>query len=257
MSLLQSFVLPCFQSSDVPVETLLTEAKSMGYAAVETWGWDETLDELAATAERVGLKLVSVTGHESIDDGLNDPRQHDRIEEELRRSIDKASELGIPGVICFSGTRRPGLSDLEGLRHFAKGARRITPYAEEKGVNLNLEILNSRVDHPRYMADTVDWALAAVEMVGSPRLKVLFDVYHVQIMEGDIIRNLRKCMPHIGHVHTAGNPGRNELDDTQELNYKGISNTLREGAYAGYVGHEFFPRGERMAALRQAFEACA
>ena len=122
-------------------------------------------------------------------------------------------------------------------------------------MSLNLEVLNSRVDHPGYMADTVDWAVAACEAVASPRLRILFDVYHVQIMEGDLIRNLRRAAPYLGHVHAAGNPGRNELDDDQEIGYRAVGRELRRLGYEGFVGHELFPKGDRLSALRSAYEA--
>lgn len=266
----QSFCLPCFRPTGMPLVDLFREARSIGYAATEIWRPEasagsapreagatggESLEEIHDLAASAGLAVASFTGHDSIDDGLNDPDQWDRIEGELVASIDRAAALGIPGVIVFSGTRRPGLSDAYGLALFAQGARRVVRHAEERGVNLNLEVLNSRVDHPRYMADTVDWAIAACETVNSPRLKILFDVYHVQIMEGDLLRGLRRASAHLGHVHTAGNPGRHEMDDEQEINYRAVGRELVRLGYDGFVGHELFPKGDRIAALRSSFEA--
>ena len=257
----QSFCLPCFRQASQPLSDLFQTAKEIGYAAVELWSppdpstGQETLEEIHALATQAGLEVSSFTGHNSIDHGLNDPSQWERIELELTQSIDRAAELQIPGIICFSGTRRPGISDAYGLSLFIKGARKIVRHAEERGVNLNLEVLNSRVDHPGYMADTVDWAIAACEGVNSPRMKILFDVYHVQIMEGDLIRNLRRAAPYLGHVHTAGNPGRNEMDDGQEINYRAIGRELNRLSYEGFVGHELFAKGDRMAALHSSFEA--
>ena len=266
----QSFCLPCFRRKDQPLDELFQEAKAIGYAATELWRPEstgnsapreasapgsESLEEIVEGAKSAGLAVASFTGHDSIDDGLNDPSQWDRIEHELVQSIDRAARLAIPGVICFSGTRKPGVSDLFGLAQFVRGIRRVVHHAEERAVNLNLEVLNSRVDHPRYMADTVDWAIAACEAVGSPRLRMLFDVYHVQIMEGDLIRSLRRAAPYLGHVHTAGNPGRHELDDAQEINYRAIGRELTRLRYEGYVGHELFAQGDRLAALRSSFEA--
>jgi hydroxypyruvate isomerase len=258
----QSFCLPCFRSADVPLDALLREARSIGYAATEIWapgeeGTPGCLEEVADAAGSAGLAIASFTGHESIDNGLNDPAEADRIEAELIASLDRAARVGVPGIICFSGTRRPGVSDAEGLAHFVRNVRRVIRHAEEREVNLNLEVLNSRVDHPRYMADTVDWAIAACAAVESRRLRVLFDVYHVQIMEGDVVRRLRRAAPFLGHIHTAGNPGRHELDDGQELNYRFIANELRTMGYDGYIGHELFPRGNRLEALRGAYRVCA
>jgi hydroxypyruvate isomerase len=271
----QSFCLPCFRQKDQPLAELFREAKAIGYAATELWRPEpsasssasssapreagapaaESLEAIVEEANRAGLAVASFTGHDSIDDGLNDPSHWERIECELVESLDRAARLSIPGVICFSGTRRPGLSDAYGLAHFIKGIRRLIRHAEERDVNLNLEVLNSRVDHPQYMADTVDWAIAACEAVDSPRLRVLFDVYHVQIMEGDLIRALRRAAPYLGHVHTAGNPGRHELDDAQEINYRAIGRELTRLGYDGYVGHELFAKGDCMTALRSSFEA--
>lgn len=250
----QSFCLPCFQSEDRPLADLFAEAKRIGYAATELWGPDN-LEDIHEAAKSAGLAIASFTGHESIDHGLNDPEQWERIEGELVASIDRAAKLSIPGVICFSGARRKGLSDAYGLARFVEGARRVVRHAEERGVDLNLEILNSRVDHPHYMADTVDWAIAACVAVASPRLKILFDVYHVQIMEGDLIRNLRRAAPYVGHIHTAGVPGRHELDDEQEINYRALGRELARLGYERYVGHELFARGDKLGALRSAFEA--
>ena len=253
----QSFCIPCFRTADQPLAELFRHAREIGYGATELWMPDspDHLREIVATAHAEGLKVASFTGHDSIDRGLNDPDQWDRIESELVASINLANELGIPGVICFSGNRRPGVSDALGLAYFLQGVRRILPHAEAKGINLNLEVLNSRRDHPGYMADTVDWAIAACVGANSPRLKRLYDVYHVQIMEGNVIESLRRAAPYLGHIHTAGVPGRHELDDAQELSYRAIATALRELGYEGYVGHELFPRGDRKEALRQAFLA--
>jgi hydroxypyruvate isomerase len=254
----QSFCLPCFRQPEHPLDNLFEIASSIGYSAVELWSpptSGESIEEIYEKARSAGLVISSFTGHDSIDNGLNDPEHWRRIEHELIQSIDLAAKLNVPGIICFSGTRRPGLSDAYGISLFIKCARKIVRHAEEMGVNLNLEVLNSRVDHPMYMADTVDWAIAACEGVGSPRMKLLFDVYHVQIMEGDLIRSLRRAAPYLGHVHTAGNPGRNEMDDDQEINYRAIGRELVRLGYDGYVGHELFAKGDRIAALRSSYLA--
>lgn len=133
----------------------------------------------------------------------------------------------------------------------------MAPYAEKHGVNLNVELLNSRVDHPLYQADHTDWGVALCEMVGSERVRLLYDIYHMQIMEGDLIRSIRKNIAHIGHFHTAGNPRRQDLDDTQELNYTGICRAIDEAGYDLYVGHEFTPVGDRLEAARHAFRVCS
>jgi hydroxypyruvate isomerase len=197
-----------------------------------------------------------MSGHNSLPDGLNNTDNHDRIEAELRESIDVAAANGVTGLICFSGNRIPGVGDQEAIANTAAGLRRAAPYAEAKGVNLNLELLNSKVDHAGYQCDHSAWGLAVLEQVNSPNVKLLYDIYHMQIMEGDVIRTMTSNLDAIGHIHTAGNPGRNELDDNQELNYRGICSALIAAGYEGYVGHEFRPRGEVVASLRQAFELC-
>jgi len=254
MPVKQSVCYPLF--AEIPVDDFCRTAAEIGLSAIELWGWDESLDGIVETAKKHGLVMASMCGHESLPDGLNKAENHDRIEGELRVSIDKASELGIPGVICFSGNRNPGQSDLEGMITCARGLRRIAPYAEEKGINLNVELLNSKVDHPGYQCDTTDCGLARCEMVNSRRVKLLFDIYHMQIMEGDIIGNIRKGIDWIGHFHTAGNPDRHDLDDDQELNYRGICRAIAATGYDLYVGHEFSPKGDKIEALKKAFALC-
>jgi hydroxypyruvate isomerase len=258
MSFKQSFCFPIFKNAAPSLDELFASAAEFGYPATEFWGWDDGSDAAVDAAHRAGLEIASFTGHDGIQSGLNDASQHDRILLELEISIRMAEKIRCPGVICFAGERINGQTDYEGMVVAATALRRIAPLAEELGVNLNLEILNSRVDHFNYVGDTVEWGTALCEMVQSSRVKILFDIYHVQIMQGDVIRRLRAAMPHIGHVHTAGNPGRNEMDDTQELNYRGIAAALSASGYRDYVGHEFFPKGaDKLAALKDAFDLFA
>jgi len=256
MRIKQSVCYPMYKEKGVSLDDFCRQIADIGYRAIELWNWDDSLDEIAGTAHRHGLAVASVRGHASLPDGLNKYENHDRIETELRVSIDKAAQLGIPGLICFSGNRNHGQSDLEGMIACARGLRRIAPYAEEKGINLNVELLNSKVNHPGYQCDRTDWGLGLCEMVDSPRVKLLFDIYHMQIMEGDVIRNIRKAIDHIGHFHTAGNPERRDMDDDQELNYRGICRAIAAAGYGLYVGHEFSPKGDKIEALRKAFEIC-
>ncbi len=252
----QSVCYPIFQS-ELPLTDLFARIADIGFDAVELWSFDERLPEIVATAARHGLRVASVTGHGSIDDGLNNPAHHARIEGELTRTIEVCADLGIPGAICFSGARYRGVSDIEGMTIAARCLSRLAAQAENRGVNLNLELLNSRVDHFNYMGDSTEWCVALCQMVASPRVKILYDVYHAQIMEGDLIRNLTKCLPYLGHVHTGGNPGRAEIDESQEINYAAIMNVLAQADYAGYVGHEFFPKNpDKLASLRRAYEIC-
>ncbi|MEZ4711042.1 MAG: TIM barrel protein [Caldilineaceae bacterium] len=256
MPIKQSICYPMFQPSGASLDAVAAAAAEIGYAAIELWGRSADFDEVVATARRHNLTVASMVGHASLPDGLNKRSNHARIETELRASIDIAAHHGIPGVICFSGNRQPHMSELEAIDATADGLRRIAPYAEQKGVNLNIELLNSKVDHPGYQCDHTAWGVAVCEKVNSPRVKLLYDIYHMQIMEGDIIRTIRDNIKWIGHFHTAGNPGRNDLDDAQEMNYAGICKAIAQTGYDLYVGHEFRPKGDALAALRSAFEVC-
>ncbi|MBI2952377.1 TIM barrel protein [bacterium] len=238
------------------LEALFKTAAEIGYAAVELWGRGEDFEEIMALAKRHRLAVASMSGHASLPDGLNKRSNHDRIEGELRASIDIAVRHGIPGLICFSGNRQPYQSEVEAVEAVADGLKRVAPYAEQKGVNLNLELLNSKVDHPGYQCDHTAWGAAVCERAGSPRVKLLYDIYHMQIMEGDVIRTIRENIRWIGHFHTAGNPGRRDMDDTQELNYAGICRAIAATGYDLYVGHEFRPKGDPIESLKQTFAAC-
>jgi hydroxypyruvate isomerase len=235
---------------------LVQKAAAIGYAAIELWSRPADFVEIVTLAQRHGLAVASMSGHNSLPDGLNKRSNHERIARELRESIDLAAAHNIPGVICFSGNRQPHMSESEAIDAVADGLRLIAPYAEEKGINLNLELLNSKVDHPGYQCDHTAWGVAVCERVNSPRVKLLYDIYHMAIMEGDIIRTIRDNIQWIGHFHTAGNPGRNDLDDTQELNYRGICRAIRDTPYDLFVGHEFRPKGDPIQALQTTFDIC-
>ena len=256
MRVKQSFCYPLYRPEGMSLDELFAAAREIGYPATEIWGRGDGFEEIVEAAHGAGLVVASMCGHASLPDGLNKVENHDRIEAELRESIDIAARCEIPGLICFSGNRNNGQSDYEGMIACARGLRRIAPYAEDKGVNLNVELLNSKVNHPGYQCDSTDWGLALCEMVDSPRVKLLYDIYHMQIMEGDVIRNLRKAIGRIGHFHTAGNPGRNDMDDTQEMNYRGICSAIADTGYEYYLGHEFVAKGDKLDALKAAFEIC-
>jgi hydroxypyruvate isomerase len=162
---------------------------------------------------------------------------------------------GIPQMIVFSGNRA-GMSDAEGLENCAVGLKRIMPMAERLGVTVIMELLNSKVDHKDYMCDRTAWGVALAKRVGSERFKLLYDVYHMQIMEGDVIRTIRDNFRYIGHYHTGGVPGRHEIDAAQELNYPRIMTTLAELGYTGFVGQEFIPVRDPMTSLREAYTLC-
>jgi len=256
MRIKQSLCYPILEPLSLTLDELFGIAAEIGFAAVEIWHRGEDFHDVVRLAGKHNLVIASMCGHNSLEDGLNKRSNHDRIEEELRSSIDLAAAHGIPGLICFSGNRQPYQAELEAIEAVADGLRRVAPYAERKGVNLNLELLNSKVDHPGYQCDHTAWGVAVCERVNSPRVKLLYDIYHMQIMEGDVIRTIRENVKWIGHFHTAGNPGRNDMDDTQELNYAGICRAIAGTDYDLYVGHEFVPKADLVEALRRAFELC-
>ena len=256
MHIKQSLCYPILGNSEQSLDDLFALVADIGFEAVELWSRGETLDQTVKLAQRHGLVVASMMGHNALGDGLNKRSNHERIDSELRASIDIAAHHGIPGLICFSGNRQRYQTEIEAIAAVADGLRGVAPYAEQRGVNLNIELLNSKVDHPGYQCDHTAWGVAVCERVNSPRVKLLYDIYHMQIMEGDLIRTIRENIQWIGHFHTAGNPGRSNLDDTQELNYAGICSAIAATGYDLYVGHEFKPRNDLETALRQAFALC-
>ncbi len=256
MPLKQSFCYPLFIEEGQDFDALCAAAAKIGYPAIEWWGRDDQFAEYVSIAQSHGLSVASFAGHGSIASGLNDPGEHDRIEAELLESIALAAKHNIPNLICFSGNRREGQTDTEAIDVCADGLRRVTAAAEAADVNLNIELLNSKVNHPGYQADSTAWGVAVCQAIGSPRAKLLYDIYHMQIMEGDVIRTIQENIQYIGHFHTAGNPGRNDLDDQQELNYPAICSAINAAGYDGYLGHEFSPKASRSEALAAAFTCC-
>jgi hydroxypyruvate isomerase len=190
-----------------------------------------------------------------ITSGFNRRENHPRLLRELEAAIPRAAAEGVPNLIAMFGDRG-GLSDAEGIEACAAGLRAIAPLAEEEGVTVCLELLNSKVDHPDYQGDRTAFGVEVAEAVGSPRVKLLYDIYHMQIMEGDVIRTIRRHIDHIAHFHTGGVPGRHELDDAQELNYRGICRAIAETGFDGFVAHEFVPTREPLDSLREAFAVC-
>jgi len=248
----QSFAWWAFGGRGVAAPEMLRAAREIGYSGVEL-----IPQELWNAARDAGLRVVTHGGHASIESGLNDPAQHDRIADEIEAALALAVKNDIPNLIVFAGSRRAGLTEAEGAAHTANGLRRVARGAENAGVTLLLELLNSRRDHRGYQGDHTEWGAGVCEAVGSPRVKLLYDVYHMQIMEGDIINTITAHRVHIAHYHTAGVPGRRDLGDAQELNYPAIVRAIAGGGFDGYIGHEFMPMGEPVAALRAAFELCA
>lgn len=243
----QSVCRWCF--GGIPLETLAGEAARLGYQSVELLGPEEY-----QTIKPLGLTCAMVRCA-SIADGLNRPENHDKIEAELRANIEFAAAEKIPNVICMSGNRR-GMSDEEGLENCAQGLKRVLPFAEEKKVTICMEGLNSKVNHQDYMYDKTAWGVALCQKLGSPRFKLLYDIYHMQIMEGDVIATIQANKEFIGHYHTGGVPGRHEIDETQELNYPAIVKAILATGYEGFLGQEFIPAREPLASLAQGFQIC-
>jgi hydroxypyruvate isomerase len=253
----QSFSWWCFADKGLQPEALLAGAREIGYEAV-----DLIDEELWPLAKAAGLRISAVAGHASLEDGLNRSENAARIEAELRANIAKAAEWEIPVLICFSGNRgamrgREGLEKKEGLERCAVTLARVAPVAEAAGVTLAVELLNSKVDHPGYQCDRTVWGAALCGMVNSPAVKLLYDIYHMQIMEGDIIRTIQRRHEWFAHYHTAGNPGRGQPDATQEIYYPAIYRAIAATGYKGFVSHEFLPAVPPLEALRLAFEDCA
>jgi hydroxypyruvate isomerase len=187
--------------------------------------------------------------------GLNRKENHEGCLAAMRKAIEQTAEAGFPNVITMSGNRE-GLSDEEGAKNCVEGLKQIAGFAEEKKVTLVMELLNSKRDHKDYQCDHTAWGVEVVKKVGSPRFKLLYDIYHMQIMEGDVIATIRQNIQYIGHIHTGGVPGRNEIDDTQELYYPAIMRAIVDSKYDGYVAHEFVPKRDPLASLRQAVAIC-
>ena len=246
----QSFAWWSFAQPHTDPAALLRAAAEIGYAGVDLI--DEALWPLA---QSFGLRVAAVNGHASITHGLNDPAQHRRIHRELLSNLRLAEQHAIPNLIVFSGSRQE-TDEQRGHDATVAALRAAAPHAENAGVNLVLELLNSRVDHPGYQADHTRWGVSVVEAVASPRVKLLYDIYHMQVMEGDLIRTIQQQHSHIAHYHTAGNPGRRDLDAEQEIQYGAVLRAIRDSGFDGFVAHEFMPRADPVAALRRTFEFC-
>jgi hydroxypyruvate isomerase len=202
----------------------------------------------------VGYATVPEPG-QRLTHGFNREAHHTWLVPAYEAAIPLAAKAGVPNVICFSGNRA-GLSDQAGLEACARGLRQLAPLAERHGVTLIMELLNSKVDHADYQCDRTAWGAALVDRVGSERFKLLYDIYHMQIMEGDVIRTIRDHARHIGHFHTAGVPGRHEIDGSQELHYPAIARAIAGTGFTGFVAQEFIPTRDPRAALAEAVALC-
>jgi len=249
----QSVCRWCF--NDMPLDELAANAKRIGLHSVELIGPADF-----PTIEKHGLMcaMVSQAGNGGIPRGWNRVDNHSWLIPAYQERIDVVAKAKYPNVICFSGNRA-GLGDDEGLENCATGLKQIMPAAEKAGVTVCMELLNSKVNHADYQCDHTAWGVKLVEKVGSERFKLLYDIYHMQIMEGDVIRTIRDHHRAIGHYHTAGVPGRHELDETQELFYPAVMRAIRDTGYTGYVAQEFVPlkKENGMASLEDAYRRCA
>jgi len=237
--------------NDIPLEDLAKACKGMGIESIELLGEKDW-----PTVNKAGLKCaVGYATDWGIPKGFNRIENHEKLIADFEAMIPKASAAGVPNLICFSGNRE-GQNDNEGLINCAKGIRKLMLSAEKYGVTIIMELLNS-YGHTDYQCDKTTWGSALCEMVGSQRFKLLYDIYHMQIMEGNIIDTITKYSQYIGHIHTGGVPGRHELDDTQELYYPAIMKALVKTGYKGFVGQEFVPaQKDKLESLRKCIQIC-
>ena len=249
-NLRQSVCRWCFQ--DLPLEQLCIAAKEMGLRGIDLVGpadWP--------ILKKHGLDSPMCNGAElNLTDGFNDPRFHAPLQQQYAAMIPKVAAAGYRNLICFSGSRR-GLSDEQGLANCVQGLEPLLKLAEQHGVVLVMELLNSKIDHHDYQCDRTPWGVALAKRLGSEHFRLLYDIYHMQIDEGDVIRTIQANHAYIAHYHTAGVPGRHEIDDSQELNYPAIMRAIQATGFQGYVAQEFIPtRPDKLAALREAVRRC-
>jgi hydroxypyruvate isomerase len=231
----QGVCLGVFGGAKLDFEGKCREAARLGVVAI-----DLQEPEKFPILKKYGLIPTMVRGASSIKKGINDKTLHAEIDAKLRELINAAAEAGSPNVIVLAGDRQ-GISDEQGMDNCLLFLNNIKKLAEDKGVTIDMELLNSKVNHPGYMCDKTAWGVELCKRVNSPRFKLLYDIYHMQIMEGDIIRTIQQNIQYLDHFHTAGNPGRHEFDDSQEMNYKGICKAIADLGYKGVISHEYSP----------------
>jgi hydroxypyruvate isomerase len=244
----QSAARWCYK--DMSIDDLCRNGAEMGLSGI-----DLVRPEEWPTLQKYGLVSSMVYSAGTIPDGWNRTENHDRLEKEMREGIERAAAAKLPNVITFSGNRR-GLSDEQGKENCIRGLRRVKKMAEDNGVTICLELLNSKINHHDYQCDHTAWGVDVMKGVDSPRVKLLYDIYHMQIMEGDIIRTIRENIQYIAHFHTGGVPGRHELDDTQELQWRTVAKAIADLNFQGFFAHEFEPTKDPMTSLRQAVTLC-
>ena len=240
---------------DLDIESLCEVVKQLGFNAIDLVGPDDW-----PVLKKHGIDSAMCNGAElNLEDGWCDPEFHDALIKRYLHHIDLVADAGYTNLVCFSGNRR-GMTPTVGLKHAVTGLKQVLPHAEKRGVVLQMELFNSKIDHPDYMADNSAWGIELCQALGSENFKLLYDIYHMQIMEGDIIRTIRENVNYFGHFHTAGVPGRHEIDDSQELNYPAIARAIKDTGFSGYLAQEFIPTAPDMTgqieALRAAVQRC-
>ena len=240
---------------DLSLEKLCMVIKDLGFAAIDLVGPKDW-----ALLKREGVDSSMCNGAEiSLEDGWGDSRFHTQLIDNYRKHIDLVADAGYQNLICFSGNAR-GMDPETGLKNATEGLKKILSQAEKRGVILQMELFNSKIDHPDYLCDNSAWGIELCKRLDSPNFKLLYDIYHMQISEGDIIRTIRDHHQYFGHYHTAGVPGRNEIDDTQELYYPAIAHAIKETGFNGYIAQEFIPtRGSiegNIESLKSAIQIC-
>ena len=236
----------------ISLDDLCEAAREMGIKSIDLMEIPDF-----PTLKKHGLVCAMVSGVPGgIGSGLNRVENHDKIVQFFEKTAPVVAEYGYPNIICFSGNRK-GMDDRAGMENCAAGLKRVAPVAEKYKVTVCMELLNSKINHPDYMCDHTAWGVELRKKVGSENFKLLYDIYHMQIMEGDVIHTIRENHPHFAHYHTGGVPGRHEIDDTQELNYPAIMRAILETGFQGYVAQEFVPaRPDALASLRQGVQIC-
>jgi hydroxypyruvate isomerase len=238
---------------DIPLADFCKAAAAMGLAAIDLLNSDDW-DPVRQAGLLCSMGYPTAR-RDFIPTGFNDRANHALLLKELEDTIPRAAQHGVPNVIAMFGNRR-GKSDADAIAACVTGLNAIKALAEEQRVTICLELLNSKVDHPDYQGDRTAFGVAVVKAVGSPRVKLLYDIYHMQIMEGDIIRTIRDNREWLAHFHTGGVPGRHELDGTQELNWRAVATAIADSGFQGYLAHEFVPTREPLRSLREAVETC-
>ena len=250
MAFEQSVSWWCYDREDIDPAELLQTCKAIGYTAMEL-----VPVEMFPLVRDSGLKIATHQLHVPLDQGISHGKYWDDIKRQAEASLKLAVEWEIPCMIAFSGNRE-GLDDARGAENAIVHLEQLARDAESAGIMLILELLNSKVNHPDYQCDRTAWGLQVVSAVNSPKARLLYDIYHMQVMEGDVIQTIRDHHQWFAHYHTAGVPGRNEIDETQELYYPAICRAIADTGFSGYVGQEFVPTGDWKAALRGAYDVC-